>query len=107
MKPTYRSWAGILLMFSDLTLGPSFKLKQWFTGFGELSFWWIQICIGSPMRTSSYKLGRKSNLGDWVLPWGPKSNKLNKLGRYSISEIWVLLCNQNVTQCKLDSPTEI
>ena len=30
----------------DLTLGPSFKVKQWFTGFGELSFRWIQICIG-------------------------------------------------------------
>ena len=27
----------------DLTLAPSFK--QWFTGFGELSFRWIQICI--------------------------------------------------------------
>ena len=54
MKPTYRrSWAGNLLMFSDLTLGPSFKVKQWFTGFGELSFRWIQICIGSPMRRSS------------------------------------------------------
>ena len=23
---------------SDLTLGPSFKVKPWFTGFGELSF---------------------------------------------------------------------
>ena len=39
---------------SHLTCGPSFKVKQWFTGFGELSFWWIQICIGSPMRRSSY-----------------------------------------------------
>ena len=29
----------------DLTLAPSFKVKQWFTGFGELSFRWIQICI--------------------------------------------------------------
>ena len=39
MKPTYRrSWARNLLMFSDLTLEPSFKVKQWFTGFGELSF---------------------------------------------------------------------
>ena len=39
MKPTYRrSWAGNLLMYSDLTLGPSFKVKRWFTGFGELSF---------------------------------------------------------------------
>ena len=47
MKPTYRrSWAGNLLMFSDLILGPSFKVKRWFTGFGELSFQWIQICIG-------------------------------------------------------------
>ena len=27
----------------DLTFGPSFKVKRWFTGFGELSFWWIQI----------------------------------------------------------------
>ena len=39
MKPTYRrSWAGNCLMFSDLTLSPSFKVKRWFTGFGELSF---------------------------------------------------------------------
>ena len=49
VKPTYRrSGAGNLLMFSDLTLGPSF------TGFGELSFRWIQICIGCPMRRSSF-----------------------------------------------------
>ena len=32
---------------SDLTFGPSFKVIRWFTGFGELPFWWIQICIGS------------------------------------------------------------
>ena len=31
---------------SDLTVGPSFKVKPWFTGFGELFFRWIQICIG-------------------------------------------------------------
>ena len=56
MKPTYRkSWAGILLM-SDFTFCPSFKVKRWFTGFGELSFRWIQICISSPMRRSSYSL---------------------------------------------------
>ena len=48
MKPTFRIlWAGNLL--SDLTFGPSFKVKQRFTGFGELSFRWIQICIGSPI----------------------------------------------------------
>ena len=47
------TWARNLLML-DLTFGPSFKVKQWFTGFGELSFWWIQISIGSPMRWSSF-----------------------------------------------------
>ena len=55
MKPACRiSWAGNLLMLLALTFGPSFKVKQWFTGFGELSFRWIQICIGSPMCRSSY-----------------------------------------------------
>ena len=50
VKPTYRkSWAWNLLMWTDLALGPLFKLKQWSIGFGELSFRWIQICIGSPM----------------------------------------------------------
>ena len=45
-KPTHtKSWARNFLML-DFTLGPSFKVKQWFTGFGELSFRWIQICIG-------------------------------------------------------------
>ena len=32
------------------------QVKQWFTGFGELSFWWIQICIGSPLLRSSLKM---------------------------------------------------
>ena len=40
----------------DLTLGPSYKVKQWCTGVGELSFRWIQVCIGSPMCRSSYIL---------------------------------------------------
>ena len=54
-KPTYRkSWAGNIVVWSNLTLGPSFKVKRWFTGYGELSLWWIQICIGSPMRRSSF-----------------------------------------------------
>ena len=49
VKPTQSiSWAGNLLM-SDLT---SFKVKRWFTGFGELS-WWILICISSLMHRSS------------------------------------------------------
>ena len=48
-----KSWARNFLML-DLTLGPSFKVKRWFTGFGELSFRWIQICIGLPMRRSCY-----------------------------------------------------
>ena len=56
VKPTCRiSWAGNLPMLLNLTFDPSFKVKRWFTGFGELSFWWIQICIGSLMcRSSSF-----------------------------------------------------
>ena len=53
MKPTCRILWAVNLLMSDLTFGPSFKVKQWFTGFGELSFRWIQICIGSPMCRSS------------------------------------------------------
>ena len=54
MKPTHRKpWPGNLLMLLDLTFDPSFKVKRWFTGFGELSFQWIQICIGSLMHRSS------------------------------------------------------
>ena len=56
VKPICRiSWAGNLLMLSDWTLGPSFKVKRWLTGFGELSFRWIQMCIGSPMCRPSSK----------------------------------------------------
>ena len=44
-KPTpTKYWARNLLML-DLTFGPSFD---------ELYFRWIQICVGSPMRRSSY-----------------------------------------------------
>ena len=43
-KPTYRkSWAGNLLVWTDLTLGLSFEVKRWFIGFGDLSFRRIQI----------------------------------------------------------------
>ena len=30
-------------MWLELTLGPSFKVKRWLIGFGELSLWWIQF----------------------------------------------------------------
>ena len=64
VKPTCRiSWAGNLLM-SDLTFGPSFKVERWFTGFGELSLKWIQICIGCPMRRSSC-IHRKHPVDTW------------------------------------------
>ena len=50
VKSTYRKlWAGNLLMWSDLALGQFFKMKQWFTGFGELSFQWMQVYIGPLM----------------------------------------------------------
>ena len=63
-------WLNFLML--DLTFGSSFKVKRWFTGFGELSFRWIQICIGSPMRRSSCFLGFKiwklhvRNHGLWI-----------------------------------------
>ena len=44
-----------------LTFGPSFKVKRWFTGFGELSLRWIQICIGSLMGMSSCTRHTPSN----------------------------------------------
>ena len=53
-QPVVNHGTGNHLVWSDLTLGPSFKVKRWFTGFGELFFQWIQICIGSPMPRSSY-----------------------------------------------------
>ena len=57
VKPTCRiSWAGNLLMWSDFTLGPSFNVRRWFTGFSELSFRWIEICISSPMLGSCFYL---------------------------------------------------
>ena len=43
-------------MWSCLTLGQSFKVKQWFTSFDALSFQWMQICIGSQMHWSSCKI---------------------------------------------------
>ena len=44
VKPSCRkSWAGNLLMWSDLALGLSFKVKRWFTGFGELTLRAIQL----------------------------------------------------------------
>ena len=43
VTPTYRkSWAKNLLIWSDFTLGFSFKVKRCLNGFGEFSFWWIQ-----------------------------------------------------------------
>ena len=56
VKPTCRILLAGNLLMSDLTFDPSFKVKRWFTGFGELSFRWIQICIGSPMCRSSLYL---------------------------------------------------
>ena len=52
VKPTYKkSWAGNLLMWTDLTLVPSFKDKRWFTGFvsclaGGYKFASVLQCIG-------------------------------------------------------------
>ena len=57
-------------MLSDFIFGPSFKVKRWFTGFCELSFWWIQICIGSPMCRSSVEIALCSNIRWMALTHG-------------------------------------
>ena len=57
VKPTYRkSWARNLLMWSDFTLGSSFEVKRWLIGFGEIFFLVDTICIGFPMRRSTFEL---------------------------------------------------
>ena len=70
-KPTHmKSWARNFLL--DLTLGPSFKVKQWFTGFGELSSVDTNL-HRSPMRRSSYwwyRFGMVNQLMGWdLLVW--------------------------------------
>ena len=81
-KPTHtKSWARNLLML-DLTFGPSFKVKWWFTGFGELSFRWIQIRIGSPMRRSSFYGHMTSSLSD-IFQQSGASPWLNSSERWS------------------------
>ena len=49
-----KSWAKNLLMWSDFTLGSSFKVKRWLIGFGEFSFWWIQFASVLQCTRSSY-----------------------------------------------------
>ena len=57
VTPTYRkSWAKNLLIWSDFTLGFSFKVKQCLNGFGEFSFWWIQFASVVRCDRSSYIL---------------------------------------------------
>ena len=36
-------------MWSDLALGPSCKVKQWFTDSSKLSFLWIEFASGLDM----------------------------------------------------------
>ena len=72
-EPIGNNGLGILLCGRILPWGPSFKVKRWFTGFSELSFLWIQICIGSPMRRSSFGLALKTKwLPDHIfyVKWG-------------------------------------
>ena len=57
MKPTYRkSWAGNLLMWTDLTLVSSFKVKQWFTGFVDLCSLALLSCLSSGYKFTSFLL---------------------------------------------------
>ena len=58
VKPTYRkSWAGNLLIWSDLTVGPSYKVKRWFTGLsGGLSGSVVFLVQAASCTNSLYKL---------------------------------------------------
>ena len=95
MKPTHRiSLAGNLLMWFDLTFGPSFKVKRWFTGFDELSFRWIQICIGSPIRRPSLYMSAKYK---WKLS---KVSIVNAMYIYIPSESQDILDSSVVVECK-------
>ena len=54
MKPTYRkSWVRNLLMWSVLASG-LLQVKRWFSGFGELSFQWIQFALVLQCARCSY-----------------------------------------------------
>ena len=72
MKPTYRkSWAGNLLMWSDLTLDPSFKVKRGYPNLKGLItrlLLVIQVWIGKP----TYRKSWAGNLLMWSdLTLGP------------------------------------
>ena len=93
-------------MFSDLNLGPSFKVERWFTGFGELSFRWIQICIGSPMCRSSLSWERDfgCHLEFW---WKLKMSFISKSDKVISSNVltlWVLETLDIVPVKKVEFP---
>ena len=44
-----------LLIWSDFTLGLS-KVKRYFNGFGEFSFWWIQFVSVLQCNRSSFSM---------------------------------------------------
>ena len=58
MKPSYRKlWAGNLLMWSDLTLSPSFKVKQGQTNLKVLIthlLLILEVCIVKPTCSISW-----------------------------------------------------
>ena len=72
MKPTYRkSWAGNLLMSSDLTLDPSFKVKRGYPNLKVLIthlLMGLEVCNVKP----TYRKSWSGNLLMWLdLTLGP------------------------------------
>ena len=66
VTPTYRkSWAKNLLMWSDFTLGSSFKVKRWLIGFGEFL-------------SGGYNLYRFSDVLGLVSLWKKTTSALNR-----------------------------
>ena len=64
MKPTYRNHGWESSDVDRFDLGPLLRGQVMVQGFGELSFRWIQICIGFPIQISSfYPIALKSCRG--------------------------------------------
>ena len=126
-KPTYRkSWAGNLLVWSDLTLGPSFKVKpgwlkltvlitrlfvflevavlhQPIGNHGLRIFWYGQISPWAPpSRLSDVGMALLSFLsGGYNLHWfsdaiGLVCYKISHVASVSLANLAIFLCNQDI-----------
>ena len=84
-----KSWAENLLML-DLTFGPSFKVKLWFTGFGELSYGGYKFasvirCTGQVVISVLLSVHLPALITEKL----QHESSLNLKGRYFMGYIWI------------------